>query len=94
VRQTVDSEAIHIFFGLSYSSYLVLPRTALQSAPDEWQRKFVDLLNELEEMFPQMSGTYWVRKQKDGKFVHDELADHERGRRKLARADAAEGGRE
>lgn len=41
-----DDDAIHQFFGLSYSSYLVLPRVLLQSMPQDWQRRFVDLVDE------------------------------------------------
>jgi hypothetical protein len=43
------SEAIHTWFGLTYSNYLVLPRAVLQSMPDEWQEKFVACLDELRE---------------------------------------------
>lgn len=42
---------IHTWFGLSYSPYLVLPRTLLQSMPPEWQREFVAKLDELREAF-------------------------------------------
>jgi len=45
------AEAIHNHFGLSYAQYLVLPRTALQSMPDEWQSQFVKLLEELDATF-------------------------------------------
>jgi hypothetical protein len=44
-------DAIHCHFGLSYANYLVLPRTLLQSMPDEWQTQFVTLLETLEEAF-------------------------------------------
>jgi hypothetical protein len=40
---------IHTYFGLSYADYLVLPRSVLQSMPEEWQLKFVSLLDELDE---------------------------------------------
>lgn len=30
---------IHGFFGLSYSNYLVLPRTLMQSMPVAWQER-------------------------------------------------------
>lgn len=40
---------IHTHFGLSYAQYLVLPRSVLQSMPEEWQHKFVSLLEELDE---------------------------------------------
>lgn len=41
------SNLVHGFFSLSYSNYLVLHRTLLQSMPDEWQVRFVDCINEL-----------------------------------------------
>jgi len=39
---------IHTWFSLSYASYLVIPRSVLQSMSEEWQYKFVELLDELE----------------------------------------------
>lgn len=42
------SDRIHNWFGLTYASYLVMPRLALQEMPDEWQRRFVELLEEWE----------------------------------------------
>lgn len=45
------SDAVHTWFGLSYSNYAVLPRTLLQSMPDEWQKRFVALLEELHTEF-------------------------------------------
>lgn len=42
---------IHTWFSLSYTNYLVLHRTLMQSMPDEWQTKFVGLLDELESAF-------------------------------------------
>lgn len=46
-----DTEAIHLHFSLSYANYMVLPRTLLQSMPDEWQARFVALVDELGEAF-------------------------------------------
>jgi len=43
-EQTYD---IHTYFSLSYANFLVLPRSVLQSMPDEWQRRFVGCLDEL-----------------------------------------------
>lgn len=40
---------VHAFFGLSYSSYFVMPRSALQVLPLDWQNRFVALMNEAEE---------------------------------------------
>lgn len=44
-------QPIHLYFGLSYCSYLCMPRTLLQSMPVEWQRKFVGMLEEYEAAF-------------------------------------------
>jgi hypothetical protein len=46
-----EREAIHQWFGLTYSNYLVLPRAVLQSMPDEWQHRFVTCLEELADAF-------------------------------------------
>lgn len=81
-----SKQDIHEWFELSYSNYLVLPRTLLQSMPEEWQYKFTEFLTELEESFeldPDYTGSYWVRMQKDGKFATDPYRDYERGRRKI-----------
>lgn len=58
----VKQNAIHCNFGLSYANYLVLPRTLLQSMPDEWQTQFVTLLETLEEAFAHVpqAGVYEV----------------------------------
>lgn len=49
---TIDARLdIHTWFGLSYSNYLVLHRTLLQSMPEEWQRDFVEKLDELHQSF-------------------------------------------
>ncbi|WP_329376155.1 hypothetical protein [Streptomyces sp. NBC_01483] len=47
----IEQDAIHKHFGLSYANYLVIPRTLLQSMPQEWQHQFVALLKVLEEAF-------------------------------------------
>lgn len=49
--ETIETEAIHGFFGLTYASYLVLPRVLLQSMPDEWQTAFVRLVEQLHDAF-------------------------------------------
>ncbi|WP_030186594.1 hypothetical protein, partial [Streptomyces capuensis] len=46
---SLDLDAIHKHFGLSYANYLVLPRTLLQSMPDAWQNAFVKLLDEMDD---------------------------------------------
>jgi hypothetical protein len=49
---TIDPRPdVHTYFGLSYSTYLVLHRTFLQSMPDEWQCQFVALMEEADAAF-------------------------------------------
>ena len=84
----MSSEAIHEYFNLTYANYLVLPRTILQSMPDEWQEQFVDLLNQIPELF----GVEWEPKggyrvlalDEDKKFTKDPYSDYDRGRRKIS----------
>ncbi len=47
----VDDEPIHYFFGLTYSNYLVLHRTLMQSMPADWQRRAVAVFEELHAAF-------------------------------------------
>jgi hypothetical protein len=47
----LDDEPIHEFFGLSYCTHLVLPRVLLQSMSAEWQRKLVNLIEEMDLAF-------------------------------------------
>ncbi len=75
---------IHEWFGLSYSSYLVLPRSILQSMPDEWQKQFVALLDEAESLYGGYNMQYTVMaRDNSGRFVKDPLRDYQRGRRKI-----------
>lgn len=58
----IPTERIHGWFGLTYSNYLVLPRTLLQSMPDSWQDQFVTLLEELDDAYAHIEhATYHVQ---------------------------------
>jgi hypothetical protein len=80
---------IHEWFNLTYASYLVLPRTLLQSMPKEWQKEFVKLLEELDNSFDlpdNYTSEYWIRmKDANGKFAKDPFRDYDRGRRIISR---------
>lgn len=39
------------WFGLSYASFLTLPRVFMHEMSDEWQSKMADLLEEFDETF-------------------------------------------
>jgi hypothetical protein len=83
----IKDKAIHEWFELSYANYLVIPRSIFQSMPNEWQTKFVKLLNEIEEheeLICPKEGIYEVRLKNDkNKVIHDYFKDYERGRRRL-----------
>lgn len=65
---------VHGFFELSYSNYLVIPRSILQEMPIEWQERFVTYLRELREAFqgPELDVTYCIHIDSS-----DEGCDHE-----------------
>lgn len=46
-----DDEAVHEWFELTYSNYLTLPRSLMQSMPGLWQSKMVALLDEMRAAF-------------------------------------------
>lgn len=39
-------DALWDWFGLSYASWLTLPRSMMHEMPDDWQRRMAELLNE------------------------------------------------
>ena len=43
---TDGADALHLWFGLSYASFLTLPRSFMQAMPDDWQARMAELLNE------------------------------------------------
>lgn len=91
VYSTPGNDALHLWFGLSYASYLVVPRAILQSMPDDWQGRLAALLNEADEIvaghkceWPKKGQTITVQLRDElGRFVPDDLARYERGRRRL-----------
>ncbi len=81
----INCDAVHLWFNLTYASYLVLPRSMLQSMPNDWQEKFVVLLEKLQDAYsehPEQPYSYMVRaKDSNGKFMKDFFQDYDRGRR-------------
>jgi len=64
--------AIHEAFGLTYASWLVLPRTLLRDMPTEWQTQFVKLLDEYHDVVrdkaPEYNYDINIQFKKNGKF--------------------------
>ena len=72
-------ESIHCWFGLSYANYLVLPRSLLQSMPQEWQSKFVDMIDEISETLetPYELPEYRVNAvDEKGRFIKDDYREY------------------
>ena len=63
-------EALWMWFGLSYASWLTLPRVLMHEMPDEWQGKMAALLEEYNAAFPEQPdlGTR-VQVTKNGKLT-------------------------
>jgi hypothetical protein len=83
---TIDESPIHLWFELSYAQYLTIPRSVLQSMPTQWQQRFVDCLQELDNTIDwrPASGRYWVELRDDrGRFIEDQFKDYQRGRRRV-----------
>lgn len=82
-----EAEPIHMWFELSYSNYLVYPRSILQSMPREWQQRFVSCLIEAENAaagLPDVPQNYNVTPRgQAGRFQKDPYSNYDRGRRKV-----------
>jgi hypothetical protein len=81
----MGEHALEMWFELSYSSYLVLHRVALQSMPDDWKLKFVAMLEEMRETIDTSTfpSEFEVRAKEDGKYVSDPWRDYRRQRAPL-----------
>lgn len=44
-----ERKNLHLWFGLSYAAFLVMPRVAMMQMPEEWQEKMAELLNQYDE---------------------------------------------
>lgn len=65
---------VHAWFELSYSSYLVLPRSLMQEMPAAWQHAMVALLERMREEFPGEHSSYTVLKKGErNRFERDPL---------------------
>lgn len=61
------------WFGLSYASFLTLPRVLMHEMPDEWQAKMAALLREYDETFPgvyQLDLSPSVAFKRNNRFTH------------------------
>lgn len=79
-----ENGPMHQWFGLTYSSYLVLNRSAIQAMSVAWQKRMVALLEEMDEELDtdKLVGSFKVSPRTEkGKFAHDPYGDYRRGPR-------------
>lgn len=84
----IDEDPIHLWFGLSYASYLVIPRAVLQSMPHDWQSRLISLMDELNETIDWMPDDYEYEigmLDENRNPTIDPNEDYQRGRRRLPR---------
>jgi hypothetical protein len=76
---------VHAWFGLTYANYLVMPRSVLQSMPEEWQHRFTALMGEVHEAFGHLDWPeYAVNvRGENGRFERDTIPGYNRGRTRL-----------
>ncbi|EOZ4994267.1 TPA: hypothetical protein SLC29_002477 [Morganella morganii] len=70
--QPRSSGELWTWFGLSYASFLVLPRVLMHEMPIEWQDKMAALLHEYDETFDTSSVCHSVTvsaKDKNNRFM-------------------------
>jgi hypothetical protein len=63
-------DALWVYFGLSYASWITLPRVLAHEMPDDWQSRMAALLQEFDAVFknvPQYD--VQVQLKRDGRFV-------------------------
>lgn len=51
INGVYHEDPVHIWFGLTYSSYLVLHRSLMEGMPYQWQDKMIALLNEMDDTY-------------------------------------------
>lgn len=68
----MEDNKLELWFGLSYSGWLAIPRCTTKQMPLEWQNKMAALLEEYDEAFPNPPNieTMIVIKQ-NGKFTKE-----------------------
>lgn len=77
-------EPVRHEFGFTYANYFVRQRSVLQAMPIEWQRRFVQLMDELEaaidiEAIPSSFHVHAVDDR--GKYASDPYRDYRHGPR-------------
>lgn len=76
-----------LWFGLSYASFLVMPRVSMHAMPDEWQEKMAELLHEYNDTIDTAAfgvhSCFVTAKGRDNKFMKmpEELVNYRHPRK-------------
>jgi len=73
---------VSLWFNLTYSSYMVLPRLWLEAMPTERQYQFIKLVDKILETLdidPAYEASYAVNYRVKGKYVRDPYRDYRHG---------------
>ena len=71
IHWTPGHERLSTWFGLSYASWLTIPRVLMEAMPDRWQRQMAELLEQYSSTWtnwPEQWGTR-VQVTNDGKLI-------------------------
>lgn len=79
------AQSVHAWFGLTYANYLVVPRSVMQSMPEDWQHRFTALMDEVSDAFGHLEWPSYSVATTDeyGKFIRDPIPPYNRGRTRL-----------
>ena len=86
-RWTRPDTGVHEWFGLTHANYLVLPRSLLQSLPEEMQYRLTEVLDEIDDLarankVPSLD--YRVQAVDErGRFISDPVPHYNRGRTRI-----------
>ena len=68
--QQFGHEKLSCWFELSYASFLTVPRVLMEAMPNEWQGKIAQLLEEMDNTFPNLPDIgYRVQATKKGRLT-------------------------
>jgi len=68
----MELDFIHQLFGLTYASWIVMPRVLMENMPPDWQKRFVDIWEEFNDTWDMNEvykhGDPHVQLRKGGRF--------------------------
>lgn len=78
----MKNDRLQRWYELSYTQFITIPRLVTESMPEDWQEKFAQLLEEMDDTFDwkPANGRYWVKlRDSRGKYSHAPLNNYRYG---------------